>query len=393
MPKFKDLFNEDTDEQIKNMGNTLGNLISSYNEFKTVLGKAILKNGNKLKNFASRLEAFMSQYEALMEKYPELKDTENLFKEHPEYKELEIAELFKVLDKKDLTTLKSIIPNNYIIPNNKLANNLTKDFLGMGELALTVIKGKNEVFTTVTMNYDDEGIKIYAKNGFSPYDRCILNSICTLYEAGNKEFIPSMVYRCMNNLTNTEYISPQAVGAVTKSIDKMSTMVCKIDWTNEAKKRGINIDNGLLHGSLIAIKKLTVTTGGKTVEAYTLLDKPILYGYAQATKQVITVPIKLLQTKEAIRSTENVIVIREYLLRRIEVMKRSSEHKSSNQINKIKYGSVYDDLGLINPTKQKSEKVRDAVKKLLSYWREEKYIINFTEYKEGKTIKGIDIFY
>lgn len=401
MPKFKDLFNEDTDindlftdKQIKNMGNTLGNLISPFNEFTTVLGKAILKDGNKLKNFANRLVAFMSQYEALMEKYPELEDTENLFKEHPEYKELEIAELFKVLDKKDLTTLKSIIPNNYIIPNNKLANEIVKDFIGMGEIALTVCKGKKEVLTMVSVDYDSEGIQIYNKSErLTPYDRIVLNSVCSLYDASNSVFTPLMVYRCMNGLSANEKVSPQAVGAVAKSLDKVSCIRCRIDWTAEAKARGSNIDKGIIEGNILATKKITITTGGKTNEAYKLLDKPILYSYAQATKQVITIPIKLLQTKGAIRSTDDVIVIREYLIRRIAVMKGKTK-----QSNKILYTTIYKELGLNLENKNqfyadKSKKIRNAVKELLNYWKLEKYIIGFTEYKEGKTFKGIKVFY
>ncbi|RXM73650.1 hypothetical protein DP144_13865 [Clostridium tetani] len=293
------------------------------------------------------------------------------------------------LKNQDIITLKSIVPNNYTIPNNKLSNEIPKDLLGIGEVALTVCKGKKEVLTTVSVDYDSEGIQIYNKSErFTPYDRVVHNAVCSLYEAGNTEFTALMVYRCMNGLVNNEKVSPQAVGAVTKSLDKVSRIRCKIDWTAEAQARGVNIDNGLLEGNILATKKITVTTSGKTIEAYQLLDKPILYTYAQTTKQVITIPIKLLQTKEKLRSTDEVIVIREYLIRRIEVIKNSNKHS-----NKILYDSIFKEMGLINPTKQKKEKVRKAVKEILNYWINENYITKFEEYKEGRTFKGLNLFY
>lgn len=295
----------------------------------------------------------------------------------------------ETLKKQNVITLNSIIPNNYTIPNNKLSNEIPKDLLGIGEVALTVCRGKKEVLTTVSVDYDSEGIQIYNKSErFTPYDRVVHNAVCSLYEAGNTEFTALMVYRCMNGLINNEKVSPQAVGAVTKSLDKVSRIRCKIDWTAEAQARGANIDSGLLEGNILTTKKITVSTSGKTIEAYQLLDKPILYTYAQTTKQVITIPIKLLQTKEKIRSTDEVIVIREYLIRRIEVIKNNNKHS-----NKILYESIFKEIGLSNPTKQKKEKVRKAVKEILNYWIDENYIAKFEEYKEGRTFKGLKIFY
>lgn len=289
----------------------------------------------------------------------------------------------------DSISLKSILPNTFIIPNNKMANQMVNDLLGAGEVALSVCGNKKEVLTKVSVNYDDEGIQIYNEKKFTPYDRVVCDSVTSLFESGNSEFSPTMVYRCMNGLKNTEKISPQAVAAVTKSIDKISRMYCKIDWTFEAKRQNSNVDETVISGNILATEKITVKSGGKTLQAYKLLSKPILYRYAQSINQVISVPIKLLQTKEATRSTEDVIVIREYLIRRIEMMK----NPKNNMTNRIKYKSIFEDLELLEPTKQKSEKIRTAVKELLNYWKKEKYIKGFIEYKEGKTLKGIDVSY
>lgn len=294
-----------------------------------------------------------------------------------------------------LEALESIIPSKHIIPNNKLSNEITKELIGIGEVALTVAnKDKNnEVSTIVSINYNDEGIKLYNKANFTPYDRTVHNAVCSLYEAGNKNITPAMVYRAMNGQTGTEKISPQSIGAVTKSLDKSRTMSCKIDYTEEAKARNIPVTKTIIEDMILPAQKVTVKAGGKEISAYKLHSKPIMYEYAQVTKQIITVPIELLQTKSAIRSTEDVIVIREYLLRRIEIMKHSNKHS-----NKILYESIYKELGLNTEVRtqalaDKTKKVRKAVKELLTFWKMEKYIKKFAEYKEGRTFKGIDIFY
>jgi hypothetical protein len=61
--------------------------------------------------------------------------------------------------------------------------------------------------------------------------------------------------------------------------------------------------------------------GGKEVEAYKLMRSPILYEYAQISGQIISGPINLLSTKDTVYSTEDVIIIRGYLLRQTEWMK------------------------------------------------------------------------
>ncbi|MBZ9624392.1 hypothetical protein G9F71_016185 [Clostridium sp. FP2] len=292
--------------------------------------------------------------------------------------------------------LKSIVPNKFIIPNNKLCNQITKNIVGIGEIDLTVSsKGcKKEVITTVKLNYGSEEIQIYNKTyKFTAYDRVVHNAVCSLYQSENNEFTAAMCYRSMNGLKNNEKVSPQAVSLVTKSLDKLSRIRCKIDWTQEARSRAINIQNAIVEGNILATIKIIVTTGGKMTEAYKLLDKPILYRYAQETKQVITIPIALLQTKQFIKNTEDVIVIREYLIRRIETLKNNNK-----QSNKILYISIFIELGLKISIKDqafadKTKKVRRSVREIISCWKKQNYIKDFAEYKEGKTYKGIAIFY
>ena len=203
------------------------------------------------------------------------------------------------------------------------------------------------------------------------------------------------IIHIVQSMTETEYVSPQAVEAVTESLDKSrrTTLKIKIDYTEEARAYNKDIDKTLKEGYLLACEKITVTTGGQTKEAYKLLGKPILYEYSQISGQIINVPIKLLQTKEAVRSTEDVIVIRGYLLRQIEYMKSSASKRN----NHISYEGIYSELGITEENynaamyKKKTHTIRQHVTALLSEWIRLNYLKSYSEYKEGKTIKGVEI--
>lgn len=290
--------------------------------------------------------------------------------------------------------LDSIIPTNYIMSNNKMMNKLANGELQEGSTELLVIsKKKKEVVTPISLNYDDENIQIVNKDKrFTPYDRAVHNSICSIFEVGNSTFTPDQIYRCMNGLNNTEKVSPQAIGAVTKSIDKTRRMYTKIEVEKEAKEYGL--DKIVMEDHILSARKITLEAGGHEVVGYKFNysnnSKPIIYEYAQITGQVLSIPSELLNTKDVIRSTTEVTIIREYLIRRIEVMKRKG---NKHQSNKIRFTSIYKEIGQDDPTKQKAQRVRENIEKLLGSFKDNDYIKGYKFYKEGRSFKGIEILY
>lgn len=312
--------------------------------------------------------------------------------------DLSFSEIMDLIDIKGLTDekeeielLDSIIPRNYIIPNNRLINKMAKDEIPYNKEFDLKINGeaKKQILTKVSINYDDENIQIYDKDKrFTPYDRTVHNAICSIYDAGNTNFTPDQVYRAMNGLDDKQFVSPQAIGSITRSIDKSRRIYAKVDYTNEAKAYRKDVNSCIVEDYILSAKKITLEAGGHKVTGYKLNNKPLLYEYAQVTGQVLTVPSKLLNTKDVIRSTQDVIIIREYLIRRIEVMK-----KSNNQSNRILLERVYEELNEQEPTKETSRKVRNIIDALLSKYVNEKYIKNYKYFKEGRAYKGVEIIY
>jgi len=192
---------------------------------------------------------------------------------------------------KDIVKLKSIIPSIYIIPNTKVSNKLNA-ILENGEVEIQV--NKKGTFTKVSINYNDKNI-ILPKN-FTTYDRTVLNASISLYETGNRELTPGMVYRCMNGLSNNEKVSPQAIETVTRSIDKARRLFCTIDYTEEARNRKKDTDKCTIEGTILNADKIIIQAGRHEVIGYRFNTKPLLYQYAQVSKQIISVPISLLNT-------------------------------------------------------------------------------------------------
>lgn len=299
--------------------------------------------------------------------------------------------LKKIYDfEENIKTLQSKIPKNFLIHNNinKIAFTGTTFNVNVGT-------EKKQIHTKVLIDYKDKNIKL--PSNFTTYDKVVFDAIITLYEAGNNIFTADMVFRCMNGLTNKEKPTPQQKGAVTKSIEKMRFMHCEIDYTEEANARlrfqnKEELSRFKIEGYFLNADKITIAAGGKPVEAYFINKKPILYEYAQFNKQIINVPLQLLNTKQVVSSTDEIIVIREYLISRIE------SAKNGYLSNKITYEAIFEQVNLVNSNKDETSKkkitrLKKSIKKILEWWKTEKYIKDYKEYKENRAIKGIEIIF
>jgi hypothetical protein len=198
-----------------------------------------------------------------------------------------------------------------------------------------------------------------------------------------------MIYRAVNGMTETEKVSPQSLEAVKNSLDKSRFMRLKVDYTDEAKVRGWNVDKTVIDSNLLEARGVIVEAGGTKIEAYKILATPVLYQYSQRTKQIISIPLGLLDTKHATRNTEEIISIKEYLIRRIEIMKHDKDMS-----NKIIYDSIFEETGIIVNHKTERNRYKKYIKDILALWQtRDNYIKEFKEYKSGQSTKGVEIYF
>lgn len=321
-----------------------------------------------------------------------------------------------------IESLSSKLPESFTMPNNKLANTMTKDIIDIGEITLEVSrKGKKHpIETTCILTYEGDAVTLSGRQSYTEYDRNVYNAVCSLYVYGDPSHVmtPAMVYRAMTGLTDTEKPTAGQIEAVTNSLDKMRFIRARIDCTNELKARGITLNSKQINGGeidtyLLTARAVKVQAGGQTVRAYRILDTPILYEYSAAIKQVLTLPASVLDVKEIttatvngkkkqvigarLPNTETRILIKGYLIRRIEGMRGDNDldnsvitlydYKRSGETHQ----GLYSIAGKPDADKMEMKRIRNDTEKMLCYWTATGYIKSFKTKTHGRKITGYEI--
>lgn len=268
-------------------------------------------------------------------------------------------------------------------------------------LQLTTIPKKN-IFVTVNL-FADENLSISNPN-ITLYDAAVMDAIYTLYVSGSEVFTPEMIVRTMSgNLTQD--VTPQKAGAITKSLNKLTMVRITIDCTEELIARKVLKKGQKAHlkSYLMPLRELEVKLGNqKIAKGYQLIEEPVLYTYAEKVGQIINVPRSLLETKGELSDTDEVIIIKRQLIKRIEAMKNSKNHIVSRKIsyewydkNTNTFKGFFIELGYkkndYSNWRKKKSNLHHIIKTLLTNYAKEKYIKSFTETKEGNGINGIEI--
>lgn len=303
----------------------------------------------------------------------------------------------------DLEALRSIIPDTAIINNSKLAQEIIDNFAGEGNIPILVSKRKarKEFEIIASMAFEGPNMKITGRQPYTAFDRAVLNGICSLWQAGNTAFTPAMVYRAMNGLSGSGEggvkVSPQAVGSVTRSIEKQRVTRLTIDCT-EQMSHYKDLKSAKFDAMMLSVEGVEMTAqNGKKVKAYAFTNPkrpPVLYEYSRSIGQVLSVPPRLLNSTATINTTEEIIVLREYLIRRIEGMRNAKNALKSQRIN---YAGIYNELGIIlsdmdgDAKKNTTRRIRKNTEALLDHLKGNGYIKGYVEYKDGRSVAGVEI--
>ena len=312
--------------------------------------------------------------------------------------------------------LTSVLPEKYVVPNNKLTNTLTKGIIDIGKITLEESRrgAKNTIETTCILTYEGDNVHLTGRQPFTEYDRNVYNAVSSLYVYGDEShnFTPAMVYRAMTGMRDTEKPTAQQVAAVTRSLDKMRFIRARIDCTEELRARRVTLNSKQINGGeidtyLLAADVIKLKTGGRIVTGYHILKTPILYEYAAAVKQVLTLPAEVLDVKEldskgvkttrSLPNTEKNIVLKGYLIRRIEGMKgKNALRNRSIALYDYQKGSetqkgLFSIVGYQTPDRAEAKRIRTDAEKMLSYWVAIGYIKAFEIVAERKKITGYQI--
>ena len=293
----------------------------------------------------------------------------------------------------NIQELRSSVPDRFLITNSKLANTLKEMNSDEPEILTVGKKGTLPVEVKSILSFTDKNI--VTNTPISEYDKIVHDSVCSLLEAGNAVFTPDMVYRTMNGMTESESVSPVSSTKISESLEKMRHTEISIEYTDQLRLKHPeeNITQAFVSGPMLMMQKVTVTAGGNTTTAYKLADVPAVYRYSKDIGQVISVPLALLNTKDVLRSSESVIILRSYLIKRIELMKNKNNRIESDT---ILFDSLYAALHLTEDTaniRKLKLNARNQCLKVLDYFIEQKYITSYRVKKTGNKLVGVVLDY
>lgn len=292
---------------------------------------------------------------------------------------------------------KNISPKALVIPNNKLSNTMPL-FDGAGEYILNVLKKKNkQIQTSVFLSYNDDNISM--SRPFTPFDRAVYNGISSIYEAGNIDFTPAIVWRAMNGLTDNEKPCKSEIDAVTRAIDKMRFIEIRIDCTAELNAYRVEMDKeqikgGIIKNYLLPAKGITLwTDNGTIIDAYTFMDVPPLLLYADTLKQVIRVSPQVLHIADKdnvpIARTDTRLLLRNALIVRVNHMQHT---RAANRVIRLydytksgkEHKGLFSQIDKNDVSREEARRMRADIELILNYWTRIGYIAGYTPCAESK---------
>ena len=279
----------------------------------------------------------------------------------------------------------------FYINNCKIAGSLRKgaipyfeaDMDGVAPEYLSVNVGMNhgdknlrkKVITRVRITR--EGADSY-DDVINYFDMMVADAIYSLWRADIVAITPLDVYRVMAG-DPERILSPARRQEIIESIDKLAAVDIDIRCEAEMLERD-NDKVESIERSFLPCRKIESKTGDRTMVKYYLAEKMPLYEYAEYTKQMIALPLdifnlnlepqgaKTTNARKGKNDTEDVVMLKHILLRRIEIMRNEKNGRHERRISLIrrestgegKYTGILPLMGISRDYKVPGEKAENG---------------------------------
>ena len=262
---------------------------------------------------------------------------------------------------------------------------------------LLTMPSKNIVVTVDLQKDEDVSL---SSNNVTLFDLAVMDSVYTLSQNGCTSFTPEMVARIMSGNMKGD-VKPQKAGAIRKSLRKLATIRITLDCTDEFKERGLTMrkgDKALFTDYLLPMSEVQLKSvnGDVYLNGFALKEVPVLYDYANRIGRIASVPISRLDV-QGVTDTEDSILIRRYVIQRVEELKRARNKAS---VKDIIYYDTEDEKGAITElwytenfknVRDKKAKLHKIVIKVLEAFKVEKYVKDYKEILDKKSVIGVEI--
>ena len=347
-----------------------------------------------------RLMAYAQALDSLQRKEP---DTESMAQK--EIQETEVIE-------EDKAKLPVLNFDRQYMNNTKISRILSTKPIPVEEVVSELKIPINDKIINLVDIWRDKNITL-STNNITQFDMAVMDAAYTIMCSGYMVLTAEWIARVLSGNPDQK-ITPQKIGAIRRSIDKLRSVHIKIDCKDEINARRDTkgkIDKFVYESYLLPLDKIEARyeANGKEIVAYPVLTKPALYRYAEIVHQIVDVPAELLDTHEEFRDTDEAILIKRYVIKRVAQIVSKNKLNSNkisflwNDIDVDEERGLFPELGYIpddsDAWRDKKRKINKIVKLTLASLKEKEAIKDFEVYREDGTknpaspIMGYKIFY
>lgn len=275
----------------------------------------------------------------------------------------------------------------------------------MGNPVKIKILPQKNVLTTVDVTMD-KNVCISGPVAFTPEHAAVIDSCYTILKSGYKSFPEQLIAKVMSGNFEPS-VSQEKLEHVHQLVSELRHMDVTIDCTDEFRERGFISKKEKMKFKNYMLPLLEVemkTANGVIVRGYKFIAAPPLCAYAETIHKIIDVPFSLLSTCKKVSDTKEAIIIKRYLIQKIERAKEEnhkdrilccqilyeSSDRSKSQDKGMYYSLGYKEESYSNWRKKRS-RLNAIVKQVLESFREQGYISEFQEFKNGQKIVGVQI--
>jgi hypothetical protein len=282
--------------------------------------------------------------------------------------------------------------------NSKISRIIsTKDILIGEKIKEIRISMKGSIINLVNLWADP---CITLSQQVTQFDMAVMDAAYTIMCSGQMILTAEWIAKVLSGNTKQK-VTQQKLAAIRKSIDKLRCIHIKIDCKDEMNTRRDTKDKVkkyVYESYLLPLDKIEAIyqSNGAEIIAYPVLRKPALYTYAELVHQIIDVPAELLDTQEYYSDTDDAILIKRYVIKRVAQIINEKNNLHNNRISYLWYESkeakgLYVELGYIpddsNDIWRKKTKfmINKIVKGTLLSLKVKEVINDFEEYRASGT--------
>lgn len=228
------------------------------------------------------------------------------------------------------------------------------------------------------------------------FHREVLFHAMSLYEQGFEYFTISMAFDSLTGGEEKRHVYKEQYAEIKAAINKLGFTRIEIDLTdllkafpkyaaNSKRKRKDNPDDrARIVGCLLPMKYVETEINGQKALIVKVLDESPLMTYAKLKNQILTYDATPLAISGQ-HNTPQVITIKNYLLRRIELIKQRNLNSS------ILFETLYKNCGLADAAKNIKQNARREIADILNSFKANGVIQNFEFERQGTAYRSIKI--